>query len=187
MCSIPRTILDASFFELFANIFLWTVCQYHLRPLGGQLYPPTGRDLTENGPKILDNFPDLHSPTYFLAFSYLCNIFSHFPAKYFLIFFEFKGRRPQILKKHSATFLMIFTYLQILYSRLYFCSRSYESLRISYQSPLEWEVCNGDDCLKPGICLLHLQANVMQRHLSEWIQGHDFIKLNGWHLGIRAA
>ena len=86
-------------------------------------------------------------------FSFSCKILSHF--------LEFKGRRPQILKKHSATFLIIFTYLQILYSRLYFCSRSYESLRISYQSPLEWEVCNGDDCLKPGICLLHLQANVM--------------------------
>ena len=105
MCSIPRTILDASFFELFANIFLWTVCQYHLRPLGGQLYPPTGRDLTENGPKILDNFPDLHSPTYFLAFSFLCDIFSHFPAKYFLIFSSLKEDVPRSSKNILQHFL----------------------------------------------------------------------------------
>ena len=68
-------------------------------------YAPSGRDLTENGPQILDNFPDLHSPTYFLAFSFLCNTFSYF--------LEFNGKWLQILKKHSVTFLIIFTNLHI--------------------------------------------------------------------------
>ena len=110
-------------------------------------------------------------------FSFFCNILSHF--------LEFNGKRPQILKKNSATFLIIFIYLHIWYSRLYFCSRSYESLTTSYQSPcgvgnmqLRWLLKARDlPFTSSGKC----HAFRTHRHLSEWIQGHDFIKVSGWH------
>ena len=141
-------------------LFLRTVCQYHLRPLGGQLYPPTGRDLTENGPKILDNFPDLHSPTYFLAFSFLCNIFSHFPAKYFLIFFSLMENVP----RSSNTFCNIPYHLHkspnLLFQNIFLQQKLWNLEDFVSKSTWNAKYVNVD-CLKPGICLLHLQANVM--------------------------
>ena len=144
MCSIPRTILDASFFELFANI----ICD-----------PLVGNCILQPVVTWLKTVPRSSTTSQIYTLQHIFSL-SHFSATYFLIFSSLMENVP----KSSKTFCIIPYHLHkspnLIFQNIFLQQKLWNLEDFVSKSTWNAKYVN-DDCLKPGICLLHLQANVM--------------------------